>query len=173
GSSRALIQGVQLRNSGSENLFHHRDQVVAIEGAGVVRARLKVAPHVAIPFHGIEQRLLFDEDLVQHLLVEGADGTLKNVRNPKVLRRNQLGGDRERNLKNAAVDINLYKIGRIVAVRGGTVFGRVQRDDAVVQHAVDGGHEVRADGVQFAGGGVPQRFHLMHAAQAAFVRFRQ
>src|SRR5579862_958087 len=66
-------------------LFHQADQVIGVEGAGSVCARVEKPPQLARLLDGIEQQLFFDEVFLQQLLIEAAHRSGQNIGHPKIL----------------------------------------------------------------------------------------
>src|SRR5262245_48750441 len=75
----------------SDQLFHQRNQILLIERAGAIGARVEEPPHPTLFLQGEKEELFFDPLLVQKFLVKCPHRALERIRNPEILGRVEFG----------------------------------------------------------------------------------
>src|SRR5450755_3449281 len=77
------------RSASSEETFHQTCQQVAIEGRGARAAPVVETPDGGIVFKAEEYRLAANLEVIEHLLVVGANFAFENIRDQELVRGKQ------------------------------------------------------------------------------------
>src|ERR1700689_3023346 len=99
----------------------------------------------------VKQQLLFDEVLLQQLLVEAADRSGQDVRHAEIFGGNRLRGGFEFDLQNAPAGVDLEKIDAGILEAFRSVFLRLEFQLDFRKQLVQTADEIAADTVQFQG----------------------
>src|ERR1039458_1347567 len=168
-SPRELNHARPTRPVRLDQLLHEARQIVRIERAGAIRARVEEPPELARLFDGVKQQLLFDEVLLQQLLVEAADRSGQDVGHAEILGGDQLRGGFEFDLQNAAAGVDLEKIDALILKAFRPVVLRLEFQLDLRKQLVQVADEIAADAVQLQGRLAAQRTNLVRPADAYLV----